>query len=87
MIEINWTVGTPELVGRSPVQEAQDIINKARPGDIILLHDGYGLEHNNPHADKSVTVQTLPIIIQKLEAEGYQFITVPQLLDVTPYLN
>jgi peptidoglycan/xylan/chitin deacetylase (PgdA/CDA1 family) len=87
MIEVTWTVESPELAGWSGTQEAQDIVNKTRPGDIILLHDGYGTEHNDKHADKSATVEAVPIIIEKLEAEGYTFVTVPQLLDVAPYLN
>ncbi len=87
MVEVTWTVETKELVGRSAAQEAQDIINRTRPGDILLLHDGYGTEHNDQHADKSLTVEAVAIIIEKLQAEGYSFVTVPQLLGVTPYLN
>ena len=44
-------------------------------------------EHNDKHADKSATVEAVPKIIQQLEAQGYQFVTVPQLLNVFPYLQ
>ncbi len=44
-------------------------------GNIILLHDGGG--------DRSQTVAALPLIIQGLEARGYQFVTVSDLLGLT----
>jgi peptidoglycan/xylan/chitin deacetylase (PgdA/CDA1 family) len=87
MIEVTWTVETTELNGKTAEQEAQNLINKTRPGDILLLHDGYGTEHNDKNADKTKTVQAVDILIQKLQAAGYTFVTVPQLLDVSPYLN
>jgi peptidoglycan/xylan/chitin deacetylase (PgdA/CDA1 family) len=87
MVEVTWTVETLELSGRSASQEAQDMINKTHPGDILLLHDGYGTEHDDQHANKSLTVQAVALIIPQLEAEGYTFVTVPQLLGISPYLN
>jgi peptidoglycan/xylan/chitin deacetylase (PgdA/CDA1 family) len=48
------------------------VMRNARPGGIILLHDGGG--------NRSSTVQALPIIIEKLRAQGYRFVTVPELL-------
>jgi peptidoglycan/xylan/chitin deacetylase (PgdA/CDA1 family) len=87
MVEVTWNVETLELAGRSGAQEGQDIVKKALPGDIILLHDGYGTEHNDKHADKTATVEAVKIIIPQLLAKGYTFVTVPELLGVTPYLN
>lgn len=87
MVEVNWTVESPELAGWTGAQEAQYIINKTHPGDIIILHDGYGLEHNDKHADKGATVEAVGFIVPRLEAEGYIFVTVPELLHITPYLN
>ena len=83
--EILWSISTPELSGRTPEQMAEDIIKQAKPGGIILLHDGYGLEHDNAHADKNATVLALPLIIDGLEAKGYSFVTVSDLLDIEPY--
>jgi len=82
---ILWSISTPELSGRTPEQMAEDIIKQAKPGGIILLHDGYGLEHDNAHADKSATVLALPLIIDGLKAKGYSFVTVSDLLDIEPY--
>jgi len=49
----------------------------ARPGSIILLHDGMNLTHG---ADQSATVEALPSIIERLRARGYRFVTLPELL-------
>jgi peptidoglycan/xylan/chitin deacetylase (PgdA/CDA1 family) len=85
MIEVTWSVSTGELNGASPVSVAQIIVSKTNPGKIILLHDGYGTDHNCGKSDKSLTVEALPLIVEKLQAEGYRFVTVPELLDVPAY--
>ena len=72
--------GTP-----TPQSYAAGIIKDAKPGSIILLHDGYGTLHTTAKADKSLTVQALPIIIAQLQAKGYTFVTVPELLNVPAY--
>ena len=69
----------------TPQRFADEIVERAKPGGIILLHDGYGLQHNDANADKSLTVKALPLIINQLKAEGYRFVTVPQLLNVPAY--
>lgn len=43
----------------------------ARPGDIILFHDGPG---------KSFTAAAVPRILKTLSKNGYEFITVPDML-------
>jgi len=91
LVEVTWTTsandqhrviyfGTP-----TPESYAQGIIHKTAPGRIILLHDGFGTIHDNARADKSLTVQALPMIIEELQKEGYQFVTVPQLLGLPAY--
>lgn len=87
LIDVTWTVSTPELNGKSAVSVAQHIVSKTDPGEIILLHDGYGTLHDSGKSDKSLTVQALPLIIEQLRAKGYRFVTVPQLLGVPAYNN
>jgi peptidoglycan/xylan/chitin deacetylase (PgdA/CDA1 family) len=87
MIEVTWSVSTGELNVTSPVSVAEKIVSETHPDGIILLHDGYGTSHNCNKADKSLTVEALPLIIEKLQAEGYRFVTVPELLDVPAYNN
>jgi peptidoglycan/xylan/chitin deacetylase (PgdA/CDA1 family) len=48
------------------------VVNNARPGSIILQHDGGG--------DRSETLAALPQEIRTLRSRGYGFVTVTQLL-------
>jgi peptidoglycan/xylan/chitin deacetylase (PgdA/CDA1 family) len=71
----DWTnPGVDKLISRS--------VSKTHSGSIILLHDGLDLEED---ANRSQLVQALPAIIEKLQAEGYTFVTVAQLLNQQPY--
>jgi peptidoglycan/xylan/chitin deacetylase (PgdA/CDA1 family) len=85
MVEVTWNISTPELDSSSASDMAQKIVSQAKPGGIVLMHDGYGTDHNIPRADKSLTVAALPIIIEGLQAQGYTFVTVADLLDMPAY--
>lgn len=91
MIEVTWSVSANDqhvlaCFGKpSPETFAREIVNETRPGGIILLHDGYGTAHGTAESDKSLTVRALPLIIERLQAKGYRFVTVPQLLNVPAY--
>jgi peptidoglycan/xylan/chitin deacetylase (PgdA/CDA1 family) len=86
LIEVTWSVEVNDQVGLDGVNNfVNKVVNKTRAGSIILLHDGYGTEHNNQHADKSFTVLALPLLIEQLQAKGYRFVTVPVLLGVPAY--
>ena len=93
MIEITWNVSANDqhvfaIFGKpTPNEFAEEIVKEAKPGSIILLHDGFGTLHDTPKADRSLTVKALPIIIEQLKAEGYSFVTVPQLLHVPAYIG
>lgn len=45
-------------------------------GDIILMHDGGG--------DRSQTIEALPVIIDKLREQGFEFVTVSELMASDP---
>jgi len=87
LIAVNWSRTTNEIGIESPDDISVNIIKKVKPGDIILLHDGYGTEHNTARADKSFEVQALIEIIEALQAQGYQFVTVPELLGTYAYIE
>lgn len=77
-----WTSGEcPNRILPCPTQVTEDIVAdilpKVLPGGIILLHDGYD---NAPGAIRSGTVAAAQIIITKLKAQGYRFVTVSELL-------
>lgn len=55
----------------------QRVLDAVHNGSIILLHDGGG--------NRSETVAALPTIISRLEQRGFQFVTIPRLIqDLTP---
>jgi peptidoglycan/xylan/chitin deacetylase (PgdA/CDA1 family) len=91
MIEVTWSVSANDqhvlaYFGKpTPEMFAREIVSRTEPGGIILMHDGYGLSHNTSQADKSLTVNALPLIIEQLQAKGYRFVTVPELLNVPAY--
>jgi peptidoglycan/xylan/chitin deacetylase (PgdA/CDA1 family) len=49
-----------------------------RGGDVILLHDG---GHKQMGADRSQTVLATDYLIQRYKAEGYQFVTIQQMME------
>ena len=84
LITIEWS----DMVSdwrQPPVDEiVNGIIKKARPGGVIVLHDGDQTKHGS---NRSQEVKALPIIIEKLQNQGYKFVTVPQLFNVQAYNN
>jgi len=91
LIEVMWSASANDqhilaYFGKpTPETFAREIVRTTNPGEIILLHDGYGTLHDTVKSDKSLTVEALPLIIQQLQAKGYRFVTVPELLNVPTY--
>ncbi|EDX71068.1 Polysaccharide deacetylase domain protein [Coleofasciculus chthonoplastes PCC 7420] len=73
---IMWSADTKDWQSRriTVPKLINNALEDAQPGGIILLHDGGG--------DRSKTVQALPKLITELKQRGYQFVTVPELLDM-----
>lgn len=57
------------------------ILRGVHPGGISLLHDGQDTDAF-PKADRSHTVAAVPDIIRILKANGYDFLTLPELMDL-----
>jgi peptidoglycan/xylan/chitin deacetylase (PgdA/CDA1 family) len=57
---------------------APRVLSQAKPGAIVLMHDGGASRHN--------TVQALSVIPQ-LKQQGYRFVTVPQNASCTKAAN
>jgi peptidoglycan-N-acetylglucosamine deacetylase len=91
MVNITWSNSVNEahdvlIFGNpKPHKMSMDIIDQIKPGDIILLHDGYGIDHNVPLANKECTVKIVSAIIEQLKQKGYRFVTVPELLGIPAY--
>jgi peptidoglycan-N-acetylglucosamine deacetylase len=53
------------------------VAKQIRGGDVILLHDG---GHKQMGADRSQTVIATDHLIARYKAEGYEFVTIPQMM-------
>jgi len=53
------------------------VTSQIRGGDVILLHDG---GHKQMGADRSQTVEATGRLIERYQSEGYDFVTIPQMI-------
>jgi peptidoglycan/xylan/chitin deacetylase (PgdA/CDA1 family) len=67
---VGWSFGVWDtaLPGRDVIVER--IVSGTKPGSILLLHDGDGYD---PSGDRMQTAQAVPLIIDRLLAQGYRF--------------
>lgn len=66
----DWTQTLPGGAQKNDI--VSNVVNFVANGSIILMHDGGN--------DRSQTVAALPTIIQGLQKQGYQFVTVEQMV-------
>ncbi|MBO8170514.1 MAG: polysaccharide deacetylase family protein [Bacillaceae bacterium] len=74
---VNWNVDSLDWKGLSQDQVSVNVLSHVFPGSIILQHSAGGKGE-----DLSGTVKALPEIIQKLRADGVQFVTTSELLNL-----
>lgn len=67
-----WNIDTKDWSHASKEEIVSSVITNVKGGDIILCHDYISGENN--------TIEALKIIIPKLKAMGYEFVTVTELL-------
>lgn len=82
---IGWDVYTfdwkvPEIDGKTL---AEGIYRDVKQGSIILLHDSNGMIDVSHKIEMTHAVQEL---VPRLRAEGYEFVTVPELLGMPAYM-
>ncbi len=69
---VNWTNGSRDWVGldanayKDPQLVVRDVMAQLHRGAVILLHD-----------NKLHTVEALPIMIDRIRAQNYEFVTLP----------
>lgn len=63
LVQVEWTVNPGDWQRPGVPVLVRTVLSEARPGSIILMHDGGG--------DRSQTVQALPQIIQGLQQRGF----------------
>lgn len=81
---VTWNDMTIDYWSLSAEHIAARIIKKARPGGIIVLHDG---GETGERVNRDNTVIALPVIIDELQKSGYRFVTIDELLGKPAYRN
>lgn len=73
---VNWSIIPRDWTNPGREVIAERVIAEAKPGAIVLLHDGDSPKGTAP---REQTVEAAAIIIDKLLAEGYTFVTISEL--------
>ena len=68
---VHWSVDPRDWESRDTAKVVRSVLKDVQPGDIILLHDIY-----------PSSVEAALQIVDALEAEGYWFVTVEELLEL-----
>ncbi len=71
---IMWSSDSIDYSRPSVAKLIHNVFREAKPGGIVLMHDGGG--------NRSQTVQALPTIIENFRKQGYSFVTIPELLEM-----
>lgn len=74
--EIGWNIDTLDWK-RPGTETIASRIKSAKPGEVILMHDGGG--------DRSQTVAALQEAVPYLKSQGYELITITELVERYPY--
>jgi peptidoglycan/xylan/chitin deacetylase (PgdA/CDA1 family) len=71
---VGWSLGVWDSDRPGVDEIVKRTLEGVSPGSIVLLHDGDGY---NPDGDRLQTAAALPIIIDRLKEQGYEFATLP----------
>lgn len=74
---IMWNVTGYDWDAPSMDYIEQKVTRRIRGGDVVLLHDGSHLAFGG---DRSKTVQVVDRIVPRYQAEGFEFVTVPEMM-------
>ncbi|WP_239615643.1 polysaccharide deacetylase family protein [Cohnella mopanensis] len=75
MKHVYWTVDTKDWAGTSVQTMYKNVMANTNKGGVVLMHSFGGRKHAIEH-----TIKLLPLIIDDLQAKGYEFVTVDELI-------
>ncbi|MBF2063397.1 MAG: polysaccharide deacetylase family protein [Calothrix sp. C42_A2020_038] len=71
---IMWSADSNDYKRPAVPRLLGNVMRNSKPGGIVLMHDGGG--------DRQSTVQALPEMIKRFKQQGYQFVTIPEMLEI-----
>jgi peptidoglycan-N-acetylglucosamine deacetylase len=74
---IMWSVTSYDWKATSIEEIERKVASQVRGGDVILLHDG---GHKEMGANRWKTVLATERLITRYKAEGYEFVTIPEMM-------
>lgn len=74
---IAWSVHSRDTIDGNPQRIARRVLNRIRPGDIVLMHDG----HQSAGRSRLAGLRALPLILRGLQERGLETVTLAQLLN------
>ncbi len=81
---VGWDVSSQDWRKSTPSDIIDRVLKAIKPGAIVLFHDGH--IPGKPRS-AAATVQALPALIEALKEANYSFVTVPELLGISPYVR
>jgi len=72
IVTVTWDVEPETQVKADPDLIADYVVSNVRPGSVILLHVMF--------RRRSASMQSIPIFVHRLREQGYEFVTVSELL-------
>jgi peptidoglycan/xylan/chitin deacetylase (PgdA/CDA1 family) len=77
---VTWDNMTGDWKANKSAEEiGQTVVQRAKPGGVIVLHDG---RDSRPNYNRSQMLQALPFVIETLKERGFDFVTIPELLEL-----
>jgi peptidoglycan/xylan/chitin deacetylase (PgdA/CDA1 family) len=81
---VMWNASAGDWAQKSARTIARDIVRNAKPGSIILLHDGLdGL----PSVDRTVLVRAMPLILEGLHEKHLDPVGLDELIGGPAYIS
>lgn len=71
-----WDVDSEDYTSPDPQYMAHRVVREAKPGSVILMHDGPG--------DRNATARALPDIIKGLKRRKFRLVTIPRMVQLSP---
>jgi peptidoglycan/xylan/chitin deacetylase (PgdA/CDA1 family) len=78
LIPVMWSVTGCDWKATSSSYVENSVAQQVLGGDVILLHDG---RHRQMGADRSHTVAATERLITRYKADGYEFVSIPEMLE------